>query len=376
MSSRPATPVSVITGFLGSGKTTLLNALLRHPEMRDTAVLVNEFGEIGIDHLLVEALQDEETVLLNAGCLCCTIRDDLVSTLVSLDERRAAGAIPPFRQVVIETTGLADPAPILHTLIGHEALERTFRVDAIVTTVDAVNGARQLDRHRESLRQAAVADRLLLTKTDLAPRPDADALRARLRGINRGAPLLEARHGAVAPSRLFGAGPFGSEGGDPRVERWLAEAAYRDEEGHAHHDLNRHDDRIRAWCLEAARPLPMPRFIAWVERLIERHGDALLRLKGGARRGGERGAGGRARGAARVPSPRPPRALAPGRAALAHRGHRQRSHPRAGRRGDRGSALLKVAGGPPRAGCPELVEGGACARLRRSGAATAFRRSR
>ena len=276
----PSTPVSVITGFLGSGKTTLLNALLRNPEMRDTAVLVNEFGEIGIDHLLVEELLDEETVLLSAGCLCCTIRDDLVSTLVSLEVRQASGEIPPFRQVVIETTGLADPAPILHTLLGHEALENTFRVDAIITTVDAVNGARQLDRHPESLRQAAVADRLVLTKTDLAAPSEADALRDRLRRINRGAPLLEVRHGEVAPSRLFGVGPLEPEGRDPRIERWLNEAAYRDEEEHAHHDVNRHDDRIRAWCLEARRPLPMARFIAWVERLIERHGDALLRLKG------------------------------------------------------------------------------------------------
>lgn len=277
----PVTPVSVITGFLGSGKTTLLNALLRHPEMRDTAVLVNEFGEIGIDHLLVEELLDEETVLLSSGCLCCTIRDDLVSSLVSLDERRAEGAIPPFRQALIETTGLADPAPILHTLLAHEALESAFRVDAIVTTVDAVNGARQLDRYPESLRQVAVADRLVLTKSDLAPRPDTGALRERLRRINRGAPLLEARQGDVAPSRLFGAGPLGRDGMDPRIEGWLNEAAYRDE-GHPHHDhdVNRHDERIRAYCLEADRVLPLPRFIAWVERLIERHGDALLRLKG------------------------------------------------------------------------------------------------
>ena len=273
------TPVSVITGFLGSGKTTLLNALLRHPDMHDTAVLVNEFGEIGIDHLLVEALLDEETVLLNAGCLCCTIRDDLVSTLVSLSQRRAAGSIPPFRQVVIETTGLADPAPILHTLVGHEALESAFGVDAIVTTVDAVNGSRQLDRHPESLRQAAVADRLVLTKTDLVPRPDAGALRARLREINRGAPILAVRHGEVAPARLFGVAPFGPDGEDPRVESWLNAAAYRDED-HAHHDVNRHDDRIRAWCLEAERALPLPRFIAWVEGLLARHGDAILRLKG------------------------------------------------------------------------------------------------
>ena len=274
------TPVSVITGFLGSGKTTLLNALLRHPEMRDTAVLVNEFGEIGIDHLLVEELLDEKTVLLSAGCLCCTIRDDLVGSLVSLHERRAAGEIPPFRQAVIETTGLADPAPILHTLLGHEALEDRFRVDAIVTAVDAVNASFQLDRYPESLRQAAVADRLVLTKTDLAPESLADALRARLRRINRGAPLIEARHGEVAPSRLFGTGHPAGENGGRGIERWLNEPAYRDAEGHANHDVNRHDDRIRAWCLEAERPLPMARFIAWVERLIERHGDALLRLKG------------------------------------------------------------------------------------------------
>ena len=275
----PASPVSVITGFLGSGKTTLLNALLRHPDLRDTAVLVNEFGEIGIDHLLVEELLDEETVLLNSGCLCCTIRDDLVSSLVSLEERRASGEIPPFRRAIIETTGLADPAPILHTLVGHEALEKSFRVDAIITTVDAVHGSRQLDRHPESLRQAAVADRLVLTKTDLAPSTDTDALRERLRRINRGAPVLAAQHGRVAPSRLFGAGPFSTNDEDPRVEGWLNEAAYR-EEGHTHHDVNRHDDRIRAYCLQAERALPMLRFIAWVERLIERHGDALLRLKG------------------------------------------------------------------------------------------------
>ena len=273
----PATPVSVVTGFLGSGKTTLLNALLRHPEMRDTAVLVNEFGEVGIDHLLVEELGDERTVLLGAGCLCCTIREDLAGALVSLAERRRAGTVPPFRQALIETTGLADPAPILHTLLSHEALPPLFQVDAIVTTVDALHGDRQLDRHPEPLRQAAVADRLVLTKTDLAPRPAVGALRERLRRINRGAPLYEASHGEVAPSRLFGAAP--PRGGDARIAGWLNEAAYHGEE-HAHRGPHRHDDRIRAWCFESDRPLPLGRFVAWVERLIERHGDALLRLKG------------------------------------------------------------------------------------------------
>src|SRR5690606_24487679 len=147
---------SVITGFLGSGKTTLLNRLLAHPGMDETAVLINEFGEIGIDHLLVRKL-DENTVLLNSGCLCCTVRDDLVASLRDMLRKRLRGELPPFRRVVIETTGLADPAPILHTLMTDVVLGSRYRVDGIVATVDAVNGAAQLDGHRESVKQAAVA---------------------------------------------------------------------------------------------------------------------------------------------------------------------------------------------------------------------------
>src|SRR5271166_3124232 len=172
-------PVTVLTGFLGAGKTTLLNHLLRQPALTGTAVLVNEFGEIGLDHLLVEKL-DDNTVLLNAGCLCCTVRGDLAHALADLLPRVAAGEV---RRVVIETTGLADPAPILATLMSDPVAARAYRLDGIVTVVDAVNGMVQLDAQPEAVRQAAVADRIVLSKTDLADPP---ALRERLRRLNPG----------------------------------------------------------------------------------------------------------------------------------------------------------------------------------------------
>ncbi len=274
----PAIPIVLITGFLGSGKTTLLNALLRAPDMRDTAVLVNEFGDIGIDHLLVETL-DDDVVLLNAGCLCCTIRGDIVASLASLFERRARGEIPAFRRVMIETTGLADPAPILHTLLGHEAIRDRYRVEAIVSTVDAVNGDRHLTEHDESVKQVAVADSLVITKTDIADRGAVDALRRRLDGINAGAPILEVVGGAVAPSWLMhGAAPQGASLG---VARWLNGADDRqrhDVEGnHAH---SRHDDGIRQSSIETDDVIEAHRLIGWIERLLQTHGDKVLRVKG------------------------------------------------------------------------------------------------
>ena len=267
------TPATVITGFLGSGKTTLLNALLRDRRMAETAVLVNEFGDVGIDHLLVETL-DDDVVLLNAGCLCCTIRNDLVETLVSLFDKRAAGLVPSFRRVAIETTGLADPAPILHTLLSHEALRERYCIDGIIVTVDAVNGARQIDQHAECLKQAAVADRLVMTKGDIAAPEAIAALRARLATLNPGAPVIEAVQGAVDPLRLLDAGPFDAASKGADVVTWLNAAAY---DGH---DANRHDSGIEAFCLAAETPIEMHRFIAWVERLLATHGDKLLRLKG------------------------------------------------------------------------------------------------
>ena len=272
------TPVTVITGFLGSGKTTLLNALLRHPGMAETAVLVNEFGEIGIDHLLFEAL-DDDVLLLAAGCLCCTIREDMVASLRSLFERRAGGEVPEFRRVVIETTGLADPAPILHTLLAGGPAPVPWAVGAVVTTVDAVNGHRQLSTHSESVKQAAVADRLLVTKTDIACENELAALRARLRAINPGAPILTACRGDIEPGELFDAGPFAAdEGSEPDPNRWLGDTAV----AHSPHDhqAGSHDDGIRALTLSAEKPIEIYRFVRWVETLLGEHGDRVLRLKG------------------------------------------------------------------------------------------------
>src|SRR4051812_12079748 len=267
-------PVLVLTGFLGSGKTTLLNALLRSPALHDTAVIVNEFGEIGIDHLLVETAF-EDAVLLKSGCICCTVRGDLVDTLETLWERKERGEIPNFARVVIETTGLAEPGPILRTLMTERTLADRFRLDGVVTTVDAVNGEAQLDAQPESLQQAALADRLVLTKTDMAEASAVERLSARLHDLNPAAPILRAVNGDIDAEALFDVGLYDPKRKEADLARWLHEEAYE----HHHHDLNRHGD-IRAFCITRDQPLPWPAFRAWLEALTSLRGADLLRLKG------------------------------------------------------------------------------------------------
>ncbi len=278
----PPIPVTLITGFLGSGKTTLLNALLKHEGMSDTAVIVNEFGEIGIDHLLVEQV-DEGIIEMSSGCLCCTIRGDLVNTLEDLLRRLDNHRIKPFARVIIETTGLADPAPILHTIMTHPYLVMRYRLSAIVTTIDAVNAAATFDQQEESVKQAAVADRLVLTKTDLVPEEDELApLMARLKSLNPAAPLLLAARGEAVPETLFDAGLFDPASKSANVQRWLNEEAYKDDHHGAnhHHDVNRHDARIEAFCLTKSKPLAKSAFQMFVELLQAEYGSNLLRLKG------------------------------------------------------------------------------------------------
>ncbi|MDA0664001.1 MAG: GTP-binding protein, partial [Proteobacteria bacterium] len=253
-------PVSVLTGFLGSGKTTVLAHLLRDPGMADTAVVINEFGEVGLDHMLVESSSDDITVL-SSGCLCCTIRGDLIDTLRNLFRRRVKGEVPEFKRLVIETTGLADPAPILHTLMTDPLLAARYRLDGVITTVDGVHGLDQFDRQFETVKQAAVADRLLITKTDMAAPEGIAALKARLATINPAAAVHEIAHGTVDPALLFGAGLYNPATKSPDVARWLNEEAYAQVEAehhhghdHHHHDVNRHDDHIRAFCLTAEEP--------------------------------------------------------------------------------------------------------------------------
>lgn len=309
-------PVSVLTGFLGSGKTTLLQALLRNPAMARTAIVINEFGEVGLDHLLV-AKASENMVLMDSGCLCCTIRGDLVDTLRDLFLKRVKGEIPDFDRVVVETTGLADPAPIIHTLMSDPLLAARFRLDGVIATVDAAHGSLQLDRQPESVKQAAVADRIVLTKTDVATPAATVALMQRLAAINPAAPVIPAAHGDIDPAKLFDAGLYNPETKSPDVARWLREEAYRDEQAkahehhahdhahehhhhghdhhdhdhgdhcgpdcgheHHHHDANRHDDHIRAFCMVIDRPIPWNGFVDFMEALIAQAGENLLRVKG------------------------------------------------------------------------------------------------
>jgi G3E family GTPase len=267
------TPVTVLTGFLGAGKTTVLNHLLRQPELAGTAVLVNEFGEIGLDHLLVEKL-DDTTVLLNAGCLCCTVRGDLVRVLREMLPRARRGEIS---RIVIETTGLADPVPILATLMTDPVAASAYRLDGIVTVVDAVNGMAHLDAQDEAVRQVAVADRLIISKADLA---ETALLRERLAALNPGASVIDVAHGVVDPGFVLHAGLFDPAAKSPDVAGWLNAAAF-DAHGHDHHhDPNRHDARIAAFCVTLEQPLDWQGLAMWLQMLVASRGENLLRLKG------------------------------------------------------------------------------------------------
>ncbi len=280
----PPIPLTVLTGFLGAGKTSLLNRLLQDPALANSLVIINEFGEIGLDHLFVEKV-DGDMMMMSSGCLCCTIRGDLVATLEDAIRRRDNGRIKPFDRVVIETTGLADPAPVLHTIMYHPYLMLRFRLEGVICVVDTINGAATLDVHEESLRQAAVADRIVLTKTDLLSDPSLEQdLRARLHSLNPSALIFDNQKPFDLGKELLGLGLYDPEGKHPDVKRWLnAEAFTLMSPKHAHQhsqDMNRHDARIRAFCLRSEqRPSPES-FQTFLTLLRETNGPSLLRVKG------------------------------------------------------------------------------------------------
>jgi G3E family GTPase len=271
----PRIPVSIITGCLGSGKTTLLNRLLAERAMSDTAVIINEFGEIGLDHLLVTT-PAETTVLLEDGCICCTVRGDLVETLAELHAKRSRAALPPFQRVVIETTGLADPVPIIQTVATDEKAARVYRLDTVVTLLDAVHGGHQLDHQEEALKQLGVADRIVLTKTDIAQAGAARALAGRVQAINPGARLLTAVHGAIEAHELFGAALTGEAADTERVPLWLSHEAY----GHAAQQSPAHGHGINAFSAVYDEPITGTGFATWLTMLASLRGPQLLRCKG------------------------------------------------------------------------------------------------
>lgn len=261
-------PITLITGFLGSGKTTLLRRFLAGPEARDTAVLVNEFGEVGLDHHLLQRLE-EHTILLGHGCVCCALRDDLVQALRELLDRDQRGAIAPLARVLIETTGLADPAPMLFTVETDPVLQHHFRIAGVVVTVDAVNGHLHLDRHLEAGKQVAVADEIIVTKTDIAPPETVAVLLTRLRALNPAAHLTTVVRGDVDPGRLLQPRDVGAS---PTVTPAVLPVAPG--------TRSRHTGETRSLSLSFDRPLDWIAFSVWLSMLLHARGEDVLRVKG------------------------------------------------------------------------------------------------
>ena len=315
-------PLTVLTGFLGSGKTTLLKRLLNDPAMAGTGVIINEFGEVGIDDALVEKI-DDDAVLLPSGCVCCEVRGDLVEALEKMHTRSLWGDIPKISRVVLETTGLADPAPIVHTLMTEERVYRIYQLDGVVTTVDAQHGLAQLDEQLEPSKQIAIADRIVMTKTDLAAPAEAARLEGRIRALNRSAPIRRAVKGDVPPAALIGLGAHEPALAGTDIERWLAAGSFEprhegdgqdqhvhdhtcgascghhhhdhdhEHHGHAHHDHacagdacdhpdhhREHLHGIGSFCLTFAEPLEGPEMSNALSLLAQLYGPKLLRVKG------------------------------------------------------------------------------------------------
>lgn len=292
-------PVTLLTGFLGSGKTTLLNNLLQNPEMAGAAVLINEFGEVGIDHHLVDRV-DESMMILDSGCICCSVQGDLVKALKNLAQRSSKREIPPVSRVVIETTGLADPVPVISTLTQDWFVAARYQCDGVITVVDATHALQQLGQHKEAMRQVAMADRLLITKCDLANTPGRALLDERLEVLNPGASRLEVYHGRVSPSALFGCGIYSSTGKATNVAAWLGEEQVRalrsrspgsrsgiiirrKGAGAAHASTpakGHHTDSVRSFVINFAEPVPWYNFTVAVGRILQKHGPKILRVKG------------------------------------------------------------------------------------------------
>ncbi|EJL57596.1 putative GTPase, G3E family [Rhizobium sp. CF122] len=293
-------PVTILTGFLGAGKSTLLNRILKDPAMKDAAVIINEFGDIGIDHLLVESSGDA-IIELSDGCLCCTVRGELVDTLANLMDAVQTGRVKPVKRVVIETTGLADPAPVMQAIMGNPIIATNFDLDGIVTVVDVINGSQTLDNHEEAVKQVAVADRLILSKRTMASSEVSGVLEARLDALNPRAALMDADSVEAGQVGVLVNGLYDPASKIADVGRWLrdedAHDAHHHHEHHHHgadghhhlhhhghdhqdpHDVNRHDASIRSFSIVEDKPIDPMALDMFIDLLRSAHGEKLLRMK-------------------------------------------------------------------------------------------------
>ncbi len=290
-------PVSILTGFLGAGKSTLLNRILKDPATSGTAVIINEFGEVGIDNFLVEASGDALVELSN-GCLCCTVRGELVDTLAYMMDGIQTGRLQPIKRVVIETTGLADPAPVMQSVMGNPIIAQNFELEGVVTVVDAVHGVSTLDRHKEAVKQVAVADRLVISKLSLADAQTVETLNERLRALNPRAVRVDGDKAEAGSAAILQNGLYDPATKIADVDRWLkTEIAGdhhhhdhhdhghhdhdhgHDHHHHHHHDVTRHGENIRSFTLVHDKPIEPMAIEMFVDLLRTAHGEKLLRMK-------------------------------------------------------------------------------------------------
>ncbi len=262
---------SVITGFLGSGKTTLVSGILKQPQGERVAVIVNEFGEVGLDHQLVRHVA-EDIVLLDTGCLCCALRNDLVETIEQLLERRDDMSIPSFDRILVETSGLAEPGPVVHSFMSEAEIVSKLCFDGVIATADAINFERQVETFSETANQLAFADRIVLTKTDIATAAQVNVVRNRLRSINPGAPIIVSTGAPIHMGELFGAGLYDPVTQVTNVSGWLREEAYATSHAHGH--------GIRSFCLNLTESIDLVSLTRWLSLLTALHGEEILRLKG------------------------------------------------------------------------------------------------
>ncbi|MGV2103290.1 CobW family GTP-binding protein [Rhizobium sp. 21-4511-3d] len=294
-------PVTILTGFLGAGKSTLLNRILKDPAMKEAAVIINEFGDVGIDHLLVESSGDA-IIELSDGCLCCTVRGELVDTLANLMDAIQTGRVKAVKRIVIETTGLADPAPVMQAIMGNPIIATNFQLDGVVTVVDAVNGLQTLDNHEEARKQVAVADRLIVSKRPMADAGMLSKLEARLRDLNPRAALMDADGGEAGTAAVLVNGLYDPDTKIADVGRWLRDEDAHDAHHHHHHDhghdhhhghhhhhhghddqdphdVNRHDASIRSFSIVEEKPIDPMALEMFIDLLRSAHGEKLLRMK-------------------------------------------------------------------------------------------------